>query len=376
MISAQQYQIALGSFLTVATKIEACHQMGKTLTYENLYDLFDHLQHYYSLCIHHALLAMSGVYEEIIYCYIKLKLLLLNNDIEVNTGPSFFEKQIHGSFHQGHTKFGTSAGKQCAVIALFSLCFSVRKSINLWSDENLDAMLEYGNELFNSLNIDRFLEPRDLPKNVNICSLEVNQKFTFFHQAFLENCSSSKSFWINLLEQHFGQHTLFWLGQNAVALIKSKYNKIYLFDSHSRDSHGRISDSGKSILMTFASYNNLLNYVLQTYVAQTNEKKLLSQIQFLTCYTSATALQCTYALKKFRSSFFIDAKNSKSKRKQLEQKLSDAGPAKKRDKKWNYHYKRKTCLQNNKITNVLNNLETKYKARSLLHLYSLPSYHV
>ena len=188
------------------------------------------------------------------------------------------------------------------------------KLINLWSGENLDAILEYGNELFKSLNIDRFLEPRDLPKKVNICSLEVNQNFTFFHQAFLENCSSSRSFWISLLEQHFAQHALFWLGQNTVALIESKYNKIHLFDSHSRDSSSRISDSGKPILMTFVSYYNLLNYVLQTYVAQINENKLLAQIQFLTCYTSSAALRCTYALKKFRISSFIDAKNSKSKR--------------------------------------------------------------
>ena len=132
MISAQQYQIAIGSFLAVATKTEGCHQIGKMLTYENLYDLFDHVQHYYSLCIHHVLFAMSSIYEEIIYRCIKLKLLLLSNDIEVNPRPSFFEKHIQGSFHQGHTKFGASAGKQCAVMALFSLCFSVMKSINLW----------------------------------------------------------------------------------------------------------------------------------------------------------------------------------------------------------------------------------------------------
>ena len=122
MISAQQYRIAISSFLSVATKIEGCHQIGKTLTYENLY-LFDHLQHYYSLCIHHALLAMSFTYEEIIYCCIKLKLLLLTNDIEVNPGQISL-KNIQGSFHQGHTKFGASAGKQCAVIFLFSLCLS------------------------------------------------------------------------------------------------------------------------------------------------------------------------------------------------------------------------------------------------------------
>ena len=71
---------------------------------------------------------MSGVYE-IIYRYIKLKLLLRSNDIEVHPGPSFFEKHVQGSFHKGHTKFGTSAGKKCAVIALFSLCFAVMKSI-------------------------------------------------------------------------------------------------------------------------------------------------------------------------------------------------------------------------------------------------------
>ena len=35
-----------------------------------------------------------------------------------------FQKIIHGSFNQGHSMFGESAGKQCACISLYAASFT------------------------------------------------------------------------------------------------------------------------------------------------------------------------------------------------------------------------------------------------------------
>ena len=58
--------------------------------------------------------------------------LLRDGDIESNPGPSFrTRKVIQGSFHQGHLKFGHTAGMQCACNSLFALCWSTVKRVTL-----------------------------------------------------------------------------------------------------------------------------------------------------------------------------------------------------------------------------------------------------
>ena len=45
----------------------------------------------------------------------KLSMLLIDGDIESNPGPDYkIQKTVSGSFHQGHVKFGYSAGTQCS----------------------------------------------------------------------------------------------------------------------------------------------------------------------------------------------------------------------------------------------------------------------
>ena len=202
MITIQQYRTAIGNFHTTAIKIQHLNLIGKEQNPDHLYDAFVHLQHCYSKCIYQHLLVMFGIYEELFLQCIKLKLLILSNDIETNPGP-FFVKQIQGSFHQSHQKFSSSAGNQCAAIGLFALSFSEIKSVSRWTPQNIDAIREYGDQLYKSLNLDRFLEPQDLPLTVNIHSIEVHYQFTYFHQAFLENSIQSKACWRNLLDEHF-----------------------------------------------------------------------------------------------------------------------------------------------------------------------------
>ena len=63
-------------------------------------------------------------------------ILLLACDIESNPGPADHKiknkKSVLGSFHQGLTKFGATAGIQCACIALHSICFSIVKKVSKW----------------------------------------------------------------------------------------------------------------------------------------------------------------------------------------------------------------------------------------------------
>jgi len=52
---------------------------------------------------------------------------------------------------------------------------------------------------------------------------------------------------------------------------------IYLFDPHSRDNRGQITDSGRSVLLKFQTLHNVENYIKEIYVPQGQEMYLETQ---------------------------------------------------------------------------------------------------
>ena len=53
--------------------------------------------------------------------------------------------------HQGHSKFGSSAGKQCVMNSLVSLMYSKVEPIRDWNIEDMNVVLKTGNELYQFL---------------------------------------------------------------------------------------------------------------------------------------------------------------------------------------------------------------------------------
>ena len=80
--------------------------------------------------------------------FLKMSLLIQSGDVEINPGPSTYTilKSVTGSFHQGNSRFGTSAGSQCLCNALYAIGYSVYKRVGLWSKSDLDDILIFGNQ--------------------------------------------------------------------------------------------------------------------------------------------------------------------------------------------------------------------------------------
>ena len=103
------------------------------------------------------------------FAYLKLLRLLEDGDIAFYVPRSFkITKFVQSSFHQGHVKFGETAGIQCAYNALFALCSSTLKRVTLWKTMDMDYILEKGDELYKSLNVHTPLNIDELPQHVNI----------------------------------------------------------------------------------------------------------------------------------------------------------------------------------------------------------------
>ena len=101
--------------------------------------------------------------------------LKLSGDIELNPGPYGTIRSVQGSFNQGNvTLFGETAGRQCACNAIYAPCWSVVRDICYWKSVDLDYILVEGEQLYESLKCQDYLNVDRLPRHSKIFEHIVN----------------------------------------------------------------------------------------------------------------------------------------------------------------------------------------------------------
>ena len=80
---------------------------------------------------------------------------LILEGVESNPGPNpnVFTKTLLATRHQGHEKYGDSAGWQCTALVYFSIIFSFIKIPSRWAVFNLDYILDEGYQIYKSTGI-------------------------------------------------------------------------------------------------------------------------------------------------------------------------------------------------------------------------------
>ena len=100
--------------------------------------------------------------------------LLQHGDIESNPGPVCnIEKVVLGSCHYGDTRFGATAGVPCACNSLLVLCCSKIRDCRIWQKDDLDHVLNEGNQFYKSLNTINLLSVDDLPHTAKLFKMEI-----------------------------------------------------------------------------------------------------------------------------------------------------------------------------------------------------------
>ena len=151
--------------------------------------------------------------------FLKVSLLLLGGDIESNPGPPVtgkIQKVVLGTFHQGHTKFGDTAGMQCSCNALYAICFSIVKKVSIWKSYDLDYILEKGDETFKHLGISRPLFMSELPRNILIENTVIEIDMLDNHFGLL---GKDNIFEENTLTRDTGNGLIFMTGGFTISLI-------------------------------------------------------------------------------------------------------------------------------------------------------------
>ena len=87
--------------------------------------------------------------------------------MELNPGP----KPAHGilscvcgTFNQGNIKFGFIAGRQCSCTSLVAVCWATVKRVGSWHSNDLDFIVNTGDEIYKDQNTEKYLMAEELPR--------------------------------------------------------------------------------------------------------------------------------------------------------------------------------------------------------------------
>ena len=179
---------------------------------------------------------------------------------------------VLGSHHQGDSRFGATAGVQCACNSLFALCWSVISNVCQWYTFDLDYVLCESDSNYKLLNTLNLLAADELPNVVQ----------TADGRMFLVEYLSLENGEVSAHSQEFpflrGIHNacvdkgvgfLMFISGFTIAVIPY-LDSYYLFDSHIRNGQGLMITQGKSVLQKFAGLQDIEKYVQVVYLQERN----------------------------------------------------------------------------------------------------------
>ena len=190
-------------------------------------------------------------------------------------------KAVLGSFNQGNIRFGSTAGRQCACNALFSVFWSNVRSVYFWTRNDLDKILIEGDRIYKSLNTHSYLSVDELPSTIDVAGYSsfVNLLELYTGEASL----APENFFLTIpFSEHLGRNScLMFINGYTIAIFKFSSDVCYLFDSHSRDERGLSVVNGKSVCLKFENVKQLEVYIQVIYLEFQNRESVFFQIQFV-----------------------------------------------------------------------------------------------
>ena len=220
-----------------------------------------------------------------------IKYLLVIQGIESNPGPAYsIMKSVQGDFNQADTRFGTSAGSQCAINSLVAICFSSVKKISTWNNVHLNFVLENGDSVYKDKGYTGYLTFQQLPEKLDLRGIEfsvmqiLQGENETTQELQLVDSILSRYFWENtFLENLYRSDGAILVMDGFMFMIKKENKFFYLFDSHSRDSQGLPCANGSSIVLKFKDVFEIKKYLKHIYLTASQKTKLWFQLQFFKC---------------------------------------------------------------------------------------------
>ena len=179
--------------------------------------------------------------------------------VESNSGPRNYtiKKTIQASHHQGHVRYGRSAGMQCTSNAYLAIIFSTIMDINTWKPIDLNYILEQGDRFFKDVGANQALEVDELPLNISIEDVHISAKMLVCESNLFVERNDFFAYFRKYTESERGNGGNFACAGFSIAIIWWN-NSLFVFDSHGRNA----DDSNvKAILLEFHLVSSLNSYI-------------------------------------------------------------------------------------------------------------------
>ena len=267
MISIEAYRMRIGTF-----QQRNYHSKGKEINFECGSCLYSQIFSVMNLQILLSVMIIVNM------TFLKMSLLIQSGDVEINPGPTYtILKSVTGSFHQGNSRFGTSAGSQCLCNALYAIGYSVYKRVGLWSKSDLDDILTFGNQLRQTINVDNFLSTDHLPESICVNSTDLQiTKLGNYHGNLCTGLHFISN--VHVSNENKGNGLILIFNGYSISILWNKAH-FFLFDPHSRDSRGAVISDGASVLLAFRSMRAVEHYLLETFANESNS--ILLDMQYI-----------------------------------------------------------------------------------------------
>ena len=161
-------------------------------------------------------------------------MLRRSSEMKACIKPVFQDKnRKNNSLHFVHGSFSTTAGRQYPCITAFAIMYSV----NLWDSKDLDDILLQGDQIYKDLKRNVFLNPDEIPRQINLFGVSIELDFTQNKFGMLFGNQKDHLYFINCktVGEMSCKGLIFFIAGIYIAIIP---NCVYLFDSYSRDSFG------------------------------------------------------------------------------------------------------------------------------------------
>ena len=189
------------------------------------------------------------------------------------------EKVVQGSFHQGATKFGESAGSQCTCCALFSVVFNqLIKSSGRWDSFDLDYIVSNGDKVYKDLGKSGYLMFDDLPQFMLLYDNRVDIDFLHNQSGILTSKNNLPGFLFDNMPVDASGLLLILKGICISVIVQQRH--YFIFDSHSRNELGLPCPDGYSVSIKFSRRKLLEEHIVKTYLNE-DDCNVVFEVQFL-----------------------------------------------------------------------------------------------
>ena len=179
---------------------------------------------------------------------------------------------VFGSRSESDVRFGQSAGKQCTGMCVAFAVHSHGQCVDSFQWKGIDKILDSGNKIYEQCSDfyeKEILAGDELPRYVTYGDIRYKLSVGQFRFGFLQDQTNLTYHVTNA----FCMYTsMLFMCKGFTVILKYCSGHYYIFDSHKKDKYGRAHADGKSSVMKFTHFHEMITYLVKHFSSENREQ--------------------------------------------------------------------------------------------------------